>query len=265
MWYAEPMRILGIDFGHKKVGVALTDDAGMMAFPHSVFPNDDELLPTLERLITEKEVKEVVIGHSLNKDGTENPIHNLVTEFIGDLSLRTPVPIHLHPEQYSTQEAIRIQGRNEQTDAAAATVILNSYLTQQKTMSEDTTKEPETTAAEETPVEPTVPMISYKDFIKLDIRLGTITAVEIVEDADKLLKLTVDLGEESSRQIVSGIREFFADPQSLVGKQSQFLANLEPRKIRGLESQGMILAAGDGESFTLLHPDQPQAPGTEVR
>lgn len=108
-------------------------------------------------------------------------------------------------------------------------------------------------------------MISYTDFAKLEIRLGTIQTVEVVEDADKLLKLTVDTGEEEPRQIISGIREFFEDPQSIVGLQCPFLINLEPRTIRGFESQGMILAAGDKETFTLLHPQHPQAPGTEVR
>lgn len=103
-------------------------------------------------------------------------------------------------------------------------------------------------------------MISYDDFAKLDIVIGTIVAAEIVEDADKLLKLTVDTGdldEENNkvmRQIVSGIREFFPDPEALVGKQCPFLVNLEPRTIRGLESQGMILAIGDEDTFALLHP-----------
>tara|TARA_B100000508_G_scaffold106241_1_gene84367 strand:- start:5135 stop:5458 length:324 start_codon:yes stop_codon:yes gene_type:complete len=107
-------------------------------------------------------------------------------------------------------------------------------------------------------------MISYDDFAKLEIKIGTITAVEIVENADKLLKLTVNVGEETPRQIVSGIREFFEDPQSLVGRQCPFLTNLEPREIRGLESQGMILAAGD-EDFRLLHPNNETEPGTMVR
>lgn len=106
--------------------------------------------------------------------------------------------------------------------------------------------------------------ITYDDFQKLDIRLGTIVSVEIVEDADKLLKLTVDMGEETPRQIISGIREFFADPQSLVGKQCPFLANLKPRVIRGLESQGMILAANHEETFTLLLTDPHLPPGTAV-
>lgn len=106
--------------------------------------------------------------------------------------------------------------------------------------------------------------ISYPEFAKLEIRIGTIRSAEIVEGADKLLKLTVDVGEETPRQIVSGIREFFPDAQVLVGRQCPFLVNLETRTIRGLESQGMILAGGEGESFTLLHPSNEVPPGTQI-
>jgi len=106
--------------------------------------------------------------------------------------------------------------------------------------------------------------ISYEDFAKLEIRVGTIVTVETVEGADRLLKLTVNLGEEQPRQIVSGIREFFSDAQELVGKQCPFLVNLESRTIRGLESQGMILAGGEGNTFTLLHPGEPVPPGTPI-
>ncbi len=107
-------------------------------------------------------------------------------------------------------------------------------------------------------------MIAYEDFAKLDIRLGTIVSAEIVPDADKLLKLVVDVGEESPRQIISGIREFFASPEELVGMQCPFLINLAPRVIRGLESQGMILAAATDETFTLLNPRHIQKPGTKI-
>jgi methionyl-tRNA synthetase len=107
-------------------------------------------------------------------------------------------------------------------------------------------------------------MISYEDFAKLEIKIGTITEAEVVEDADKLLRLTVDVAEEAPRQIISGIREFFADPQELVGKQCPFLVNLQPRTIRGLESQGMILAGGQNETFTLLHPMKLVPAGTNV-
>ena len=85
--------------------------------------------------------------------------------------------------------------------------------------------------------------IIYDDFAKVDIRVGTILAAEKVEKADKLLKLTVDLGFET-RTIVSGIAQFFK-PEEIVGLQVSVVANLAPRKLRGIESKGMILMAED--------------------
>lgn len=108
-------------------------------------------------------------------------------------------------------------------------------------------------------------MISYDDFAKLDIRIGEILEVEIVEDADKLLKLKVDLGEETPRQIISGIRTYFDDPQSLVGTKCPFLANLEPRTIRGFESQGMILAGSATDALALLIPSADLPTGTRIK
>jgi methionyl-tRNA synthetase len=108
-------------------------------------------------------------------------------------------------------------------------------------------------------------LISYEEFAKLDIVIGTITNVEVVDGADKLLRLMVDVGEASPRQIVSGIREYISDIQSLVGKQCPFLINLEPRTIRGLESQGMILAPSNDTAFALLHPTRPLNSGSRVK
>ncbi len=115
-------------------------------------------------------------------------------------------------------------------------------------------------------------MISYDDFAKLEIRIGEIKTVEIVEGADKLLKLAVDMGEANEdgtprhRQIISGIRTYFEDPQSLVGRKCPFLANLEPRVIRGFESQGMILAASTEEGgFALLHPHTEIPAGAKIK
>jgi len=107
--------------------------------------------------------------------------------------------------------------------------------------------------------------ITYADFAKLEIKIGTITHVEVVPETDRLLKLLVDVGESEPRQIVSGIREYFTDINLLVGKQAPFLTNLEPRSIRGLESQGMILAVGDIETFSLLHPAVAVPPGVLVQ
>jgi methionyl-tRNA synthetase len=107
--------------------------------------------------------------------------------------------------------------------------------------------------------------ITYDDFAKLKIVVGTITTVEEVADSNKLLKLTVDIGEETPRQILSGIKKFFTDPQSLVGIQTPFLINLETKVIAGLESQGMILAASQGEEFSLLTLQQPLPSGATIR
>ena len=107
-------------------------------------------------------------------------------------------------------------------------------------------------------------MITYDQFAALDIAIGTIVKVEIVEDTDKLLRLEVEVGEETPRQIISGIRTYFEDPQFLVGKQCPFVLNLEPRVIRGLESQGMIMAANHEETFGLLIPHNELPAGTRV-
>ena len=126
------MRLLGIDYGMKRVGLALTDEAGLMAFPLKVVENDRELVANLTALIEEKGVEEVVIGHSKNREGGDNPIQARIEELMTDLTLALGIPVHLEPEQYTTQEAIREQGRNDMTDAAAATIILNSFLTRHK-------------------------------------------------------------------------------------------------------------------------------------
>lgn len=105
--------------------------------------------------------------------------------------------------------------------------------------------------------------INFEDFKKLQIRIGLIVEAEGVEGTDKLLKLQVDFGDEK-RQIVSGIAEFYA-PEKLVGKQFPFVVNLEPRIIRGVESQGMILGITDGEKVVLLKPQKKVSPGSNVR
>lgn len=109
-------------------------------------------------------------------------------------------------------------------------------------------------------------MITYDDFAQLHIALGKILSVDVVEGADKLLNLSVDVGEDTPRQIVSGIRQYFPDPTALVGQTFPFLINLEYRMIRGVESQGMILAAGTMEGeFAMLSPDPVLLPGTKIR
>ena len=109
-------------------------------------------------------------------------------------------------------------------------------------------------------------MISIDDFKKLEIRVGKIISAEKVEDADKLLRLSVDFGEETPRQIISGISAYFPDPSHLVGKRCPFAVNLEPRIIRGLESNGMILAVGNTDGFfSLLEASSETPPGSTVK
>src|SRR3989344_8377069 len=105
-------------------------------------------------------------------------------------------------------------------------------------------------------------MITYDDFAKLDIRVGTIISAEKMEGANKLLILKVDVGEENPRQIIAGIAESF-NPEELVNKQIPIIANLEPRMLRGHESHGMILAMGSEEGFVLLHPGREVKPGSK--
>lgn len=135
--------------------------------------------------------------------------------------------------------------------------------------------------------------VSYDQFKKMDMRIGTIRAVEPVEGTDKLLKCQIDFGmklvsaenpepvpegaeitEEKPtevsvpdvRQIVSGIREFFLEYEKLVGKQVLYIVNLEPRQIRGVESQGMLMAVdGKDGAPVFLIPDAEVNPGSRVR
>jgi len=122
-------RLLGIDYGKKRVGVAISDESHKMAFPHTVFPNDAQLVKNLLSVIAKENISEIVIGHSLDKEGNPNSIHAKVEELMMDLTLEVGLPIHLEPELYTTQAALRIQGRNAMTDAAAATLILDTYIT----------------------------------------------------------------------------------------------------------------------------------------
>jgi methionine--tRNA ligase beta chain len=106
-------------------------------------------------------------------------------------------------------------------------------------------------------------MITFDDFKKLDIRIGKILSAEKVSGTDKLMKLEVDFSAEK-RQLVAGIAEFF-EPDHLIGKEIPVLLNLEPRSIRGIESQGMILAIDADGKPILLRPEREVPPGSIIR
>jgi methionine--tRNA ligase beta chain len=107
-------------------------------------------------------------------------------------------------------------------------------------------------------------MINIDQFKEIEIRVGKILSAEKVEGLDKILKLRVDFGELGERQILSGIAMTFTDPTVLVNKLCPFVVNLEPRVIKDLESQGMILALKDEKGIVLLSPDREIVPGSLV-
>ena len=109
-------------------------------------------------------------------------------------------------------------------------------------------------------------MITLDDFKKLEIRIGQILSAEKVPETDKLLKLSVDMGETTGpRQIISGISAYFPDPQILVGKEIPVVLNIEPRKLRGYESHGMIMAITANDKVVLLEPSEEVPPGSVVK
>ena len=107
-------------------------------------------------------------------------------------------------------------------------------------------------------------MINYDDFKKIDLRVAKILKAERVEGSEKLVKLQIDVGELGQRQLIAGIGTIYT-PEILVGKQIVIVANLEPRKLMGYESQGMLLAASDELGPVLLAPESEVEPGTVIK
>lgn len=106
--------------------------------------------------------------------------------------------------------------------------------------------------------------ISIDDFRNIELRVATVTAAAPHPNADRLLVLTIDLGSEQ-RQLVAGIRAHYAD-QDLIGKQVVVVANLQPASLRGVESQGMLLAASDDQGrLAIVTPEKPVANGAQVK
>ncbi len=126
-------------------------------------------------------------------------------------------------------------------------------------MNEEIKEDVKVIAQEVKPVHATI-----DDFAKIEIKVGTVLSVNVVEGADKLYILQVDFNEEKPRQILSGIRQF-TQPEELLGKQFPFVTNLAPRMLRGYESQGMILAGSDENGLALFNPSKPLVNGTRLK
>lgn len=107
-------------------------------------------------------------------------------------------------------------------------------------------------------------MITFEDFSNIELKVGTVLETEEVEGSDKLIKLKVDLGEENPRQILAGVKEWYK-PEDFLGKQVIIVANLQPRVMMGLESQGMMLAADSKKGPIFLTVKKKVNPGSKIR
>jgi methionyl-tRNA synthetase len=115
------------------------------------------------------------------------------------------------------------------------------------------------------PQVPAAGTIGYDEFAKVEMKVGLVQAVEKVQGADRLLRMTVDTGEPEPRTIVAGIAQAYPDPQALAGKRIVVVTNLAPRVLRGIASRGMLLAAGEPPNLSVVTVEGPIPPGTPVR
>lgn len=126
------MRYLGIDFGTKRIGLALSNEEGTFAFPHSVVPNSSQALVVIEKVVRDEKVAAVVVGESFDYKGVANPVMEQITRFKNALEKKLSLPVFFEREGMSTREASHLQGEHEKIDASAAAIILKSYLDKQR-------------------------------------------------------------------------------------------------------------------------------------
>jgi putative Holliday junction resolvase len=128
------MKYLGIDFGSKRVGLSVSDEAGKMAFPHSVILNNKKLLTLIEKIIKEEKIEGIVIGESKNFAGEPNKIMPEIEKLKKKLEEKTKLAVFFEPEFMTSSQAELIQGKNEMHDASAAAIILQSFLDKKDNM-----------------------------------------------------------------------------------------------------------------------------------
>src|SRR3989344_4632434 len=226
------MRYLGIDFGTKRIGWAVSDEEGRVAFPRDVIVAGPKTAEKIIKICHEEKIEAIVIGESKNFAGEENPIMEGVRNLIKDLS-SAGFKVFLEPEFMTTAEATKIQGPIEKIDASAAAIILQSYLERMKNVNIEMENDNAKSKIEKKEKD----RISYDEFTKVEMRVGKILTAEKIPD-----------------------------PLNLVGRNCLFVTNLEPRVIRGNESNGMILALSTSEGeFSLLEPSKEIPLGTKVK
>jgi putative holliday junction resolvase len=122
------MKYLGIDFGSKRVGIAVSDDLGKLAFPYAVLQNDKKMLETILEILKKEEIRKIVLGESKNFQGMPNKIQNEIDAFKEELEEKTRLKVESEPEFMTSVQAEQITGKNEMHDASAAAIILQSFL-----------------------------------------------------------------------------------------------------------------------------------------
>jgi len=122
------MKYLGIDYGAKRIGIAITDDSGSMAFAKKVLPASPDLVLEIKKICDEEKIEGIVMGESKNFLGVDNPIMKQIYIFKSDLESFVKLPVYFEPELMTSMEAQHIQGDNDMNDASAAAIILNSFL-----------------------------------------------------------------------------------------------------------------------------------------
>src|SRR3989344_6382480 len=127
------MRAMGIDYGSKRVGIAVSDETKQMAFPHSVLQNSPDLLLSVIELARSQGVDEIVLGESRDFAGMANPIMRPIIRFKDALEEGTGITVAMAPELFTTMQAERLQGKHDKIDASAAALILQSYLDKRDT------------------------------------------------------------------------------------------------------------------------------------
>jgi putative holliday junction resolvase len=122
------MRLLGIDFGEKRIGVALSDENAGFAFAHSVVINDKNAVKNIKKICLENKVEKIILGQSLDYKGQPNPVMTKIKIFKDLIERETGLSVVYQSETLTTQEAERIQGKTSKTDASAAALILRSFI-----------------------------------------------------------------------------------------------------------------------------------------
>ncbi|MDO8579563.1 MAG: Holliday junction resolvase RuvX [bacterium] len=126
------MRLLGIDYGKKRVGIAISDDKGMMAFPKAVLPNDNFLFGEIKNLVNGHDIKKIIIGESKDYKMNDNPIMSHIKAFKNELERDLGMEVIYETEILSSHQASHFQSKTNMTDASAASIILQSYIDRTK-------------------------------------------------------------------------------------------------------------------------------------